>query len=184
MTNFHPRLHPSALASLALVLALAGCQPAAPPERDVAGPPAAPTRLTALAPDRVGERADPSDFCSLDTVDGALFTLDPPTTLAHPESARISGWVGDRSTLARPDAPVLRVNSADGTRAWEIWLGAPKSRGDVVRHYDAPGMQQSGFDAVFDLSALPPGEYRLSLAYQSSGRQVRCDQGRRVIVDG
>ena len=180
------RSAPAILASL--LLGLAACSPATSesgvetslaPDTGVA-----PTTLTALDPARLAERADPSDFCSLDTVDGQLFVQDPINRVANPAAVRFTGWVGDAGSLSRPVSPVLRIASADRSRGWVIALGAPVERADVAAHYDAATMQASGFDFPVDLSALPAGEYNLALGYLSSGRPVLCDTGRRVVVGG
>lgn len=172
----------------AFVLGLSACSPSSQDAGGTAGAeaatPAVPTTLAEMPSGRLAERADPSDFCSLDTVDGELLSAELARPIANPASTRLRGWVGDRVTLERPPSPVLRIVSADRTRGWEIAVGPPTARGDVARHFDAGTMQMSGFDFVVDLSALPPGEYVLSLHYLSSGRAVACDKGRRIVVKG
>ena len=112
MKTAESRSVPAILASL--LLGLSACSPAVPEggAASQADLRIVPTTLAELDPARLAERADPSDFCSLDTVDGQLFVQDPINRVANPAAVRFTGGVGDAGSLSRPVSPVLRNASA------------------------------------------------------------------------
>jgi hypothetical protein len=122
-------------------------------------------------------------MCSIDEIDGARVAGTAASPVANASAVKISGWIGDDASKARPSEPALRVTGADG-RVWEIALGAPVSRGDVAKHFGSDGMASAGFDATYDLSSLPAGDYAIGIAYDRGGARVLCDKGVHIRVGG
>jgi PAS domain-containing protein len=182
--------------AIALSFVLSACKPDAPatdtaaptPSAPDAGasPAPAPTSPATPAPTALTEveaaSGATSGMCAFDAVDGSAIA-DGNAVAANPSAVRIAGWVGDDASRARPSEPALRLVGADG-RAWEIALGAPQSRGDVAKHFEADGLAMSGFDTTFDLSSAPAGEYGIAVTYDRAGTRVVCDKGTRLRVGG
>ncbi len=205
MTASTPSFRPDfAIATAAiLVLLLAACKPSTPVDPEASAAPAssestvpaqpaempAPAAAAATgapAPSVVSEITSAGDearsgLCSFDTVDGARFAGTTPSQVASAGAVKLTGWIGDDGTKSRPAEPALRLTAADG-RTWEIALGAPTKRGDVAKHFESESMADSGFEATYDLSALPAGDYSLSAAYDRGSQRVLCEKGVRIHV--
>lgn len=118
-----------------------------------------------------------SGLCSLEKIGDQRLVAGQAMTLDSPSAAVVHGWVGDDTTKSWPQqGPSLRFDQVEGGRAWEAGLGTPLDRKDVARHFNADSMRLSGFSALVDLSALPPGEYTMRVVYDRSGRHVACDK--------
>ena len=191
------------LLAAATALALSACKPAsdstdtaaqsqAPADAATApATPAAPAAamespvvLTELNSQQLGAALTASGMCSLDSLDGQNFVSGQTVSLPDPSMARFRGWVADKGTMMRPASPALRVEAADGLRAWEIGVGKSVNRGDVARHFKVDALKASGFDLTADLSTLPPGEYALTLVHEARGKRMACDKGRRIRIGG
>lgn len=145
--------------------------------------PSGPSVLTELDETARSAVIVPSGLCSFDAISGQAITNDATTVVVDPAAFVVSGWVGDRGTMTRPDANV-RLTQAAGGRMWEITAGPAKRRGDVARHFNNDGLQDAGFEAAIDLSALSPGEYGLSMVHENGGRRFVCDKGAKVRIEG
>lgn len=145
--------------------------------------PAAPTVLTEQDEAARTQVSRASGWCNIDKVGGALFP-DGTATIADPAGFQLEGWLGDKGSMSRPEGAMLRLDAADGAHSWAIGIGPAVSRQDVAKHFQAPGLANSGFLLSADLSALPPGEYALSLRYPSGNSVISCDKGRRISIHG
>jgi hypothetical protein len=145
--------------------------------------PTGPSVLTELDDAARSTATTASGLCSFDKIDGQRVSANSTTVVGDPVAFVVSGWVGDKSTMTRPVAN-LRITQADGTRDWEIMAGPPRGRGDVARHFDNEGLKDAGFEVAVDLSALPPGDYGLSVIHENGGRRFLCDKGARIRIAG
>jgi hypothetical protein len=145
--------------------------------------PAAPTVLTEQDEAARTQVSRASGWCNIDKVGGTLFP-DGTATIADPAAFQLEGWLGDKGSMSRPEGAMLRLDAADGAHSWVIGIGPAVSRQDVAKHFQAPGLANSGFLLSADLSALPPGEYSLSLRYPSGNSVISCDKGRRISIHG
>lgn len=142
-----------------------------------------PTTLTEV--DEAGRSVEmsASGMCSVDKINGEMIGDVTSVRVQNPANFSVSGWLVDKREMVRPQG-VLRLQQANGGRAWDIGIGAGTSRGDVGRYLKKEELKDAGFEVQADLSALPPGEYALSLNYKSGDRRVVCDKGRRILIGG
>ncbi len=94
----------------------------------------------------------------------------------------VNGWVAEETTLQRalPWAYVI-LNGEHGTYYIE---GKRVPRPDVAAALGKRMFDHAGFDAVGDLSHIPIGEYRLSLAAGDNTLVAVCPTGLTVRVGG
>lgn len=155
--------------------------PAAAPEPDALA--AGPADLTEL--DEAARLAPTTEsrLCMFEKLDGQAIPANTTLVVDDPSNLAVVGWVGNKDTMTRPPAR-LRIALVDGTRSWEVSAGPPKGRGDVAKHFGDEGMRDAGFDVSVDASALPPGEYRLSIVHEADGRTFACAKGPRIRIEG
>jgi hypothetical protein len=141
--------------------------------------PAAPTLpvLRLLSDDQRAEVvvADTA-HCNLESADGQAFAADD-LSLVTPDAGKASGWLRASDDAATPESPVLRFESEDKTRMWEVPVALTLPRDDLT-----PAGGTPGFSVEFDAGALPAGRYHLYLAYRLGGTLHGCDNGRHVKV--
>ncbi len=142
---------------------------------------AGPTTLTEIDEASRTASMPASGMCNIDKINGEKAGAESPVRVQNASDFTVSGWVVERGSMTRPQA-VLRLQEVNGGRAWEIGVGPGTSRGDVGRHLKVEGLRDAGFEVQMDLSAVPPGEYALSLNHYSGGHQFTCDKGARIIV--
>lgn len=116
--------------------------------------------------------------CFLDAVDSQSV---PPEIEAPVWPVRFFGWaVFDRTPGGAADTTELALRSTDN-RGWAIQMSGV-GRTDVVQALHLPNTALPGFDAMVDLSHLPPGRYTV-LAVTHSGSAMRaCRLGTVISV--
>ena len=123
-------------------------------------------------------RRTPATLCNLEFADGVAFAAAP---LPVDAPVAIRGWLG--SDDGAPRDPRLLLVDGTGSLAAQYPLTLDRDRPDVVRAYPGrDGLQRSGFEVRIDPAALAPQDYHLYLAYDSTGGEHACDNGRRVRV--
>lgn len=123
-------------------------------------------------------------LCNLERAGKKVFNASVPFTPSDPHAVEFSGWAGDDVTKRLPDNLTLRLRLSGTSRAWEIPLSLSVKRTDVAKAFNAPQLEQSGFNATMDTSALPPGVYRVLLVHKRDGQRLVCDNGRSLQVKG
>lgn len=178
-----------------MALALIGCdRPSPPPPGDASDEPAIvmpapvapdiggiPDTLVELDEGARSAGSRESGLCSFDKLNEERFVTGTPGTVSDPAAFSVSGWVGDKRTMSRPDA-TLRITQVSGGRAWEIDAGPGTGRQDVARHFESDGLRDAGFEVAADLTALPSGEYALSMTHKDGATLVSCDKGARIVI--
>lgn len=153
----------------------AAAEPAPAPEPAPAAPTVPALRL--LSDDQRAEVvvADTA-HCNLESADGQAFATDD-LSLVTPNAAKASGWLRATDDAATPESPVLRFESEDKTRMWDVPVALTVARDDLT-----PAGGKPGFSVEFDAGALPAGRYHLYLAYRVGDKLHGCDNGRHVKV--
>lgn len=145
-------------------------------------PPAANIALHELDEQSRATALTPTGLCSMDGLNDGPLVADKVNTLATPSAAVFVGWVGEKTTNTWPQQPRLRLDQVNGGRAWEVGLGAPVSRKDVAKHFNAESMTMTGFKAPVDLSSLPAGDYTVRVVYDSGTHHMNCDRHTRIHI--
>lgn len=134
----------------------------------------------------------PSSLDELETADAELCAIRvngvrlsaSPLRVEGAQALRINGWLGDESTSAWPERPLLLLErAAKEGDLWRLDLGDPVERGDVARRLELPTMHMSGFELEVGIANLPSGNYRLYAAYESEAGQLHiCRRGGALAV--
>jgi hypothetical protein len=113
-------------------------------------------------------------WCNLERANESGFA-GAPLVVSRRAPVSFGGWAGVDIQRVSPARLQLRLARVDEPAlAWSVDLPVALDRPDVAAARQAPAMARSGFSASLDLSALPPGDYHLLLAYAGG----RCDNGR------
>ncbi len=115
--------------------------------------------------------------CNLD----AIYNAPPGDAALHRDvKVLFAGWLADPSAGRVPARFQLLLR---GTRAYELAVrGGAQTRWDVAAFFRNPALSRAGFRVMADLSAVTPGEYGVSFAYNDGDHAAICDSGRRVAV--
>lgn len=183
----------TSLLAAALAASLSACNAPAPPAQPEAtsppatdtAPPATPEPPPAPAVPALralddAQRAEvlvaaTAGTCNLESVDGQAFA-GADVTLSVPNAGKATGWLKGEGGVA-PESPVLRIESDDKSKVWDIAVTPDMARDDLGADGGTPG-----FQVEFDAGALPSGRYHLYLAYRSGGALHACDNGRHIQV--
>lgn len=181
----------TAVLTSALLLSACGEQSppaAAPPSASASAPaPAVPvatpeaTTSMSVTDVRVADDAASVTTCNLETVNGSPFEGGTPSA-SRAEAVSIVGWLIDEPARIVPTEVKLRLQSADGTQAWEQTVERWGDRPDIAT---AKGQEflASGFNADLDVAALPVGEYAVYLAFATPEGERICGFGRRLALN-
>jgi hypothetical protein len=188
MQKTFPLFQHSVLAAcLAGVLVLAGCgEKSSTPTvsaTDAATAAQPVIAFTNAVPDALkGEFAFRGD-CNMERFNGQAFTADAGEASLRSVPV-ISGWVVDAQNTAAPSAVFIRAESEDKSRVWFAPVHLTVERPDVVAARGGhEAFRRSGYDAKINVSNLPPGKYRLQLAYVTKTEHAICDNGRTIVLN-
>lgn len=118
---------------------------------------------------RVGSiPARKSKYCNLDKVSDQIADNAP---VDHIGVARFSGWAADTETGMVPRKVQLILM---GARDYAVEADTGGSRPDVAAGLDVPAFASSGFLVNAQMSAVPVGDYKVALVYQTSGDRLIC----------
>lgn len=120
--------------------------------------------------------------CNLEMI-GGINTSEPKIELPAGSKMVVSGWMFSRPTHSVPVNRYLRVQTEDGSSAWETIVGGRKDRPDILPWFNIGAWAlNSGFEQEVLLGQLPAGRYHLLMTYTENGKAYACDNGRLVTV--
>lgn len=130
----------------------------------------------AVAPDLL-RGATVSALCSFDSAGEKYVQGTLAMDRARP--VRLRGWFADAGHAA---IGTFRLVLAGNAATWALPARTGAPRPDVADYFHDPRMGTAGFDQLSDLSTVPPGDYRIVLLSDGSGRPVACDSGKRLAL--
>ena len=104
-------------------------------------------------------------------------SIDVPATDSIVERGKplhVGGWAFDKVSGNSPEKVRLQLLAEDQRTSITVNAIRGTKRPDVVKAYDAPGAEASGFDANVDTSALVPGKYAVYVIQESKGAMLLC----------
>jgi hypothetical protein len=135
-----------------------------------------PADAVAVAPDLL-RGATVSTLCSFDSA-GEEY-VQGKVAIDRARAVRLRGWFADPGHAA---IGAFRLVLAGDAATWALPARTGAPRPDVADYFHDPRMGTAGFDQLSDLSAVPPGDYRIVLLSDGSGRPVACDSGKRLAL--
>ncbi len=136
------------------------------------------------AADNVPVVADPvkGPGCNLEVIAGKN-TTEPKIESKAGSTIAVSGWMFSFPTHSIPVNRYLRVETEDGTSAWQTIVGTRSDRPDILPWFNVGDWAlNSGFSQDVDLTGLSPGRYHLLLTYTENGKSFACDNGRLLNI--
>lgn len=131
---------------------------------------------------RISAITEKKTDCNIENANGAGFDPGIPS-VSTSEIVAVSGWLIDKAAGGVPIDAVVRIESQDGSSAWEQAITTWGDRGDIVSAHDNnPAFLKSGFSVPLELGELKPGPYNIYLAYGPVDKQATCAVGRRIDI--
>jgi hypothetical protein len=120
-----------------------------------------------------------SDSCNIEKIGSVAFGADPVKVTT--KATAISGWF--LPAVSRHfGAPVqLQLVDQAGDAGWTVPLTMSIQRPDVSPV--TGDTQMAGFVQNIDLAGLPPGQYRVMLAFDDDGKAYLCDNNRSIVLE-
>lgn len=139
------------------------------------------TRLITPA-DLEVDRAASSDSCNIEAIGSEVFATTTAPIEVVERAVTIGGWVLSSSSK-KPGVPAqLRFLNAAGDAGATVRITSWNARPDVITDMGAVGSGDVGFVQAADLSALPAGQYQVSVAFEDGDRAFSCEKGRMIVL--
>lgn len=121
-----------------------------------------------IAVTRLQQVTQTTDNCNLDAVDGKSAS---DASLPHAGSADFTGWAADGVSGTVPANVQLILT---GTQDFVVDVATGLQRNDVAKAQNKPAFATSGYQVKAGLSAVPAGEYGVTLLYSAGGHDLKC----------
>jgi hypothetical protein len=112
--------------------------------------------------------------------------IDAPTNGAKLSTAQdfgIVGWAYDNKTKTSPEHIRIQLNSFDG-QVSKTFEATRVKRPDVVKAFNTPGAEMSGYNAVVPANSLTAGQYEIVMLQDMPDRNLKCTKEMLFEVTG
>ena len=112
--------------------------------------------------------------------------IDAPTNgvkLSTAQDFGIVGWAYDNKTNTSPEHIRIQLNSVDG-QVSKTFEATRVNRPDVVKAFNTPGAEMSGYNAVVPANSLTAGQYEIVMLQDMPDRNLKCTKEMLVEVTG
>ena len=105
------------------------------------------------------------------------------TKLPTEQDFSIAGWAYDNKTNTSPEHVRIQLNSADG-QVSKTFEAARVKRPDVVKAFNKPGVEMSGFNTTVPANSLIAGQYEIVMLQEMPERNLKCTKLLLIEVTG
>lgn len=105
------------------------------------------------------------------------------TQLPTEQDFSIAGWAYDNKTNTSPEHIRIQLNSADG-QVSKTFEAARVKRPDVVKAFNKPGAEMSGYNAIVPANTLIAGQYEIVMLQEMPERNLKCTKPLLIEVTG
>jgi hypothetical protein len=105
------------------------------------------------------------------------------TKLPTEKAFSIAGWAYDNKTNTSPEHIRIQLNSADG-QVSKTFEAARVKRPDVVKAFNKPGVEMSGYNAIVPANTLIAGQYEIVMLQEMPERNLKCTKPLLIEVTG
>ncbi len=112
-------------------------------------------------------------------VDGPINGTQLPTE----QDFSIAGWAYDNKTNTSPEHIRIQLNSTDG-QVSKTFAATRLKRPDVVKAFNKPGADMSGYNAVVPANSLIAGQYEIVILQEMPERNLKCTKPLLIEVTG
>lgn len=130
---------------------------------------------------RLTTGAQQNKSCNIERANGTSFSPDQPR-VSKANTVEISGWIVDEASQSVPDKVKLRLQTANGSSAWEQDIIKRLDRQDVAHTLGVDAYIKAGFTVSLDIADLATGDYVIYLAFDGPAGEAICGIGRRLTI--
>jgi hypothetical protein len=105
------------------------------------------------------------------------------TQLPTEKAFSIAGWAYDNKTNTSPEHVRIQLNSAADGQVSKTFEAARVKRPDVVKAFNKPGAEMSGYNAVVPANSLIAGQYEIVILQEMPGRNLKCAMPMPLLIE-
>lgn len=135
------------------------------------------TKANATRPSNIPKTLITSSSCSFDRFDG--LARETVSVVKDKSKVNLNGWMGNPASTGAPGPIVLEM---DGPSKFYFAGKRSLKRPDVAAALKKPVLVDSGWESNVDLSAVPPGSYKLHLIMLDEQSGSVCDPNGTIVV--
>jgi len=93
---------------------------------------------------------------------------------------KIAGWAYDKATATSPEQISLELSGEDT----KTFVATRVSRMDVVKAFNAPGAEMSGYQVTIPANSLIAGSYDITIWQETPDRKLKCIKNHMIEITG
>ena len=100
--------------------------------------------------------------------------------LSTNQDFKIAGWAYDKATSTSPEQVSVELSGEDT----KTFVATRVSRMDVVKAFNTPGAQMSGFEATVPANSLVAGSYDITIWQETPEHKLKCVKSHLIEITG
>lgn len=177
----YQRLFSTLVSVSVLALVLTGCGHSTPESANVGGPIPTYTPTTGafagVPTAQLQQNQVAVASCNLDEINGQPAASTP--SLSRTSAATFTGWAADLESGSVPANIKLVLQGAND---YLVTTTTGMSRQDVADANKAPALVNAGYSVTAGLSAVPVGQYKVVVLFDSGSKHLRCVTDKKVSI--
>jgi len=131
------------------------------------------TALLFLSACESGKNEQIVDSCFVDVpANGAILSTN--------QDFKIAGWAYDKATATSPAQVSVELSGEDT----KTFVATRVSRMDVVKAFNTPGAEMSGYDVIVPANSLVAGSYDITIWQETPERKLKCVKNHMIEITG
>jgi len=102
------------------------------------------------------------------------------TQLSTNQDFKIAGWAYDKATSTSPEQVSVELSGEDT----KTFVATRVSRMDVVKAFNTPGAQMSGYEATVPANSLVAGSYDITIWQETPEHKLKCVKSHLIEITG
>jgi hypothetical protein len=109
-------------------------------------------------------------------VDGPANGAQLPTN----QDFKIVGWAYDKATVTSPEQVSVELSGEET----KIFVATRVGRSDVVKAFNTPGSEMSGYEATIPANSLVAGFYDITIWQETPEHKLKCVKSHLIEITG
>lgn len=93
---------------------------------------------------------------------------------------KVSGWAYDKQASSSPEQVSVLLNGKES----KTFVATRVKRPDVVKAFNTPGAEMSGYEVIVPANSLAAGQYQVVIVQTSPDRKLKCLKDYMLTVTG
>jgi hypothetical protein len=102
------------------------------------------------------------------------------TQLSTNQDFKIVGWAYDKENASSPGTVSVELSGED----IKTFVATRVSRPDVVKAFNTPGAEMSGYEATVPANSLIAGQYEITIWQETPERKLKCVTSHMIEITG